>query len=1166
LPSEASADQPTVAGYEILAELGRGGMGVVYKARQVTLGRVVALKMILAGGHAGEADLARFRTEAEAIARLQHPNIVQIHEVGEHEGLPFFSLEFCGGGSLQKKSAGAPMQPKEAAPLVETLARAMQAAHDRGIIHRDLKPANVLLAEDGMPKITDFGLAKKLDTPGATSTGVIMGTPSYMAPEQAGGKNRAVGPPADVYALGAILYELLTGRPPFKAPTAVDTLIQVVTDDPVPVRRLQPKVPRDLETICHKCLRKEPGQRYASAKALAEDLRRFLAGVPILARPIGSLERGIKWTLRRPALAALVAVSCLATVTLVVVILDANVRLTRERDHARDQEKKVGVERDNALQAKAEADRQRNRAEEMLSHTRAERGMRLLEGGNLLGLLDLLEARRAAEELPQLRDPRTILWSGWETACSGRLEQVLPNKSPVTGMAFSPDGKTVATREQNGAIVLWDFLAGEARVTIRTPESWTGRELTFAPDSKALSFRWNEGGLSDGTWKTGIQAWDVATGHPLCSPVQAGSREEKVCLSPDGRWFVSCAGATLQKRDAPTGNPVGSAWKAAGPVEALLLSPDGRLLVTLGDELEWWDPATGRQCAPSTPILNGKGQVAFSSRSLAFSPNSKWLICRVATFETETVRVHDAATGKPFGEPVTAKMEYGSTQVSPDGATLATVPGWLSGGLREGSVRLWRTATGKAHGEALRHEGAATCLAFSPDGRLVATGGMDGTARLWEVETGRPHGSSLWHPGRLFEVAFAPDGSLLATLDESGTVRLWQTAVPTPRGKPALEVAAYGFAFGPGGNWLAATTENQICRWDLTNLQPVGKRLEQENVFGPIACSPDGVLLAAATEKGIQLWDIAAGQRHGSLLEFPHHADGLAFSLDGKWLAAMSGEGVVQMWDPVTGKLHDPPFKGGGAEAAFFDLQISADGKLVATRSTFGLFLWRADTGQEFPPPQKQIMAMNLEGKVLVAPADGSGLSLQDPLTGETLKRLPGAHFSPIPPEFSPDGKLVATPDADQTVQLWDMATGKQYGPRLVNRQQIQRVVFSPDGKVLVTVAPGGTLRLWDVGSGQQLGPAWQHLAGGILPLEILSEMPVQVAFSPDGRWLATQGGDMHLRLWPVPKAALPLREMELRTWLSLGVRLDAQGGWQSIPGPEWQALRRELGALIAQQ
>jgi WD40 repeat protein len=332
--------------------------------------------------------------------------------------------------------------------------------------------------------------------------------------------------------------------------------------------------------------------------------------------------------------------------------------------------------------------------------------------------------------------------------------------------------------------------------------------------------------------------------------------------------------------------------------------------------------------------------------------------------------------------------------------------------------------------------------------------------------------------------------------------------------------------------------------------------------MGALACSPDGALLAAATQKGVQLWDVAAGKRRGQLLEFSHDMAELAFSPDGKLLVAMSGEGVVQMWDPASGKLHDPPFKEEPTEAAFFELRISSDAKLVATRCTFGVLLWRTDTGQRLPladelPP----LAMSPEGKVLIARDEASNLSVQDALTGRLLTRLPGARFSLIPSEFSPDGKLVATPHEDQTVQLWDLATGKQHGPRLVNRQQVQRVVFAPDGKLLITVAPGGTLRLWDVASGQQLGAAW-HFAGGDIPKQPVPDIPLQVAFSPDGRWLATLGGDMHLRLWPVPEAELSLREMELRTWLALGVRLDAQGGWQSIPGPEWRALRRELRAL----
>jgi hypothetical protein len=292
-------------GYEVLEELGRGGMGVVYRARQVALNRVVALKMILAGGHAAAAASARFRTEAEAVARLQHPNIVQVHEVGEHRGLPFMALEFCPGGSLHRRLGGTPLPAPEAAALVQTLARAVQAAHACQIVHRDLSPANVLLAADGAPKVTDFGLARLLDGAGQTESGAVMGTPSYMAPEQAAGRGREVGPACDVYALGAILYECLTGRPPFRAATALDTVRQVVDDEPVPVRRLQPRAPRDLETICLKCLQKEPHKRYPTALALAEDLGRFRRGEPIAARPVGRAERAWRWGRRNPAVAAL---------------------------------------------------------------------------------------------------------------------------------------------------------------------------------------------------------------------------------------------------------------------------------------------------------------------------------------------------------------------------------------------------------------------------------------------------------------------------------------------------------------------------------------------------------------------------------------------------------------------------------------------------------------------------------------------------------------------------------------------------------------------------------------------------------------------------------------------------------------------------------------------
>jgi predicted Ser/Thr protein kinase len=310
--SPTAASLRAIPGYEVLGELGRGAAGVVYKARQVALNRVVALKMVLAGTHAGPDERARFRTEAEAVAQLQHPNIVAVHDIGECDGLPFFSLEFVEGGSLERKLNRTAQRPTEAAALVETLARAMHVAHQRGIIHRDLKPANILLTPDGMPKIADFGLAKRLeDQRNQTQNGCVMGTPGYMAPEQAAGRSQDVGPAADVYALGAILYDALTGRPPFKGATVLDTLAQVLHNEPVPPSRLQPSIPRDLETVCLKCLHKEPRKRYASALELAEDLRRYRNGEPILARPMGRAERLWRWCGRNP-----VAASLLLTVTL----------------------------------------------------------------------------------------------------------------------------------------------------------------------------------------------------------------------------------------------------------------------------------------------------------------------------------------------------------------------------------------------------------------------------------------------------------------------------------------------------------------------------------------------------------------------------------------------------------------------------------------------------------------------------------------------------------------------------------------------------------------------------------------------------------------------------------------------------------------------------------
>jgi hypothetical protein len=310
-PVEETPRFPAVPGYEILGELGRGAMGVVYKARQAGLNRLVAIKMILDGRYAGPEALARFRAEGEFLARMQHPGVVQIHDLGVQGGKPYFVLEYAEGGSLAGKLGGRPWEPAAAAALVATLARTAAALHAKGIIHRDLKPGNVLLAADGAAKIGDFGLARQAEGGhGLTASGAVLGTPSYMAPEQADGRRRAVGLATDVYALGALLYELVAGRPPFRAETPLDTILQVLSEEPPAPRRLCPACPRDLETICLKCLQKEPSRRYASAGELAEDLERFLRQEPIRGRRLSPAARLAGWARRHPALVT--ALACVA--------------------------------------------------------------------------------------------------------------------------------------------------------------------------------------------------------------------------------------------------------------------------------------------------------------------------------------------------------------------------------------------------------------------------------------------------------------------------------------------------------------------------------------------------------------------------------------------------------------------------------------------------------------------------------------------------------------------------------------------------------------------------------------------------------------------------------------------------------------------------------------
>jgi WD40 repeat protein/serine/threonine protein kinase len=991
--SEVDAGTRTFGDYELLQEIGRGGMGVVYKARQISLGRIVAVKMLLGGQFAGKELVQRFRAEAGAAAALRHPNIVAIYDVGVHHGQHYFSMDYIEGQNLAQLVRNQPMSSRPAARYMKAVSEAVHFGHQHGVLHRDLKPANILVdSTTDQPLVTDFGLAKRLDSDSSlTLSGMVLGSPNFMPPEQASAPRGNIARESDVYSLGGILYYLLTGRPPFQSETLETTIQKVIHEEPISPRLLASSVPRDLETICLKCLEKNPPKRYSTAQALADELSRFLADEPIIAHPVSRTEKAWRWCRRKPALAASLS---LILILLLIVIVGSPLAILR-------------------------INRARETAELSLYAAEVNVAGQALEDGDLLRARTYLDRQRPGGS--RKRDLRTFEWRYLDgEARSDEIATLGKHDGDVRTVRFSPDGKLLASGQKNGIVKLWDWRARQQLGTLQDVSIRSGKEEPrwFGSWASGLVFS-RDGRLLAAGAAEKILLWDLPSRQRV--GVLIGHTNYVNCLLflPDGHTLASAASdGTVRFWEIASETPREIACVRANDREAFLLacSRDGKTLIASvrDSTLTRWDISNVGKPVQLPMLTAHEGW----GLTFAMRPSSDVLVSPNGMKELILWELTNSPAALPFRRIPSSERPVGlpgAAVFTPDGATLVL-------GGQDRNLTIWDFVGPKKSIQLKGHADAINSVDVSPDGSTVASGSNDGTVRLWDISNCWNEKPSVTHTDWLESVIVSPDSKYVGSGSQNALFKLLEveSGQVVASVHPTNTYGAHRCSFSPDSRLIAVETRDFIRLRKVPSLEEVESFPGSSPRFASdrstliyfrkkgdhgefqwrnpdstiertipvdwrwilqLAVSPDGRKIAASQGGDLRFWRVEDPKTAIPLGPFLDDVRGVSFSSDGALLACSSWDSTVALY-----RVSEKPslISRWTAHRGFaLSVAFSADNRTLATGGDDGAIrFWNLNSLQE--------------SLVLHA-----GNAMVECLA------------------FSPDGNHLASGDGDGFVRLW---------------------------------------------------------------------------------------------------------------------------------------------------